>query len=248
MLDAVTAAIFCLGRRRSKETILSCSGAGCKSVDGQLHAKPSTPSVPGLPPAAQVDGRGPVGLSQQRGSAGPEDGRNFAVPAYEKRRCGRPRSSSGPPAFRIRIVISWQREGELRSDPQDSGMKLTGTDQVRALCLSLPGGYRSPRQGPILTHGAMQALVTCGQCATLQLANSRPRSIPSVRQNVVSEVIETTPLHRSETLQLGADSSPIAHRSHGKCGGVRIRATQMRRKGVEGSIEGGGAPGDEVAP
>lgn len=185
MLDAVTAAIFCLGRRRSKETILSCSGAGCKSVDGQLHAKPSTPSVSGLPPAAQVDGRGPVGLSQQRGSAGPEDGRNFAVPAYEKRRCGRPRSSSGrPPAFRIRIVISWQSEGELRSDPQDSGMKLTGTDQVRALCLSLLGGYRSPRQGPILNQGEMQALVTCGQCATLQLANNRPRSIPSVRQNV----------------------------------------------------------------
>lgn len=106
------------------------------------------------------------------------------MPAYEKRRCGRPRSSSGPPAFRIRIVISWQSEGELRSDPQDSGMKLTGTDQVRALCLSLLGGYRSLRQGPILNQGEMQALVTCGQCATLQLANNRPRSIPSVRQNV----------------------------------------------------------------
>lgn len=81
----------------------------------------------------KFDGRGPIGLSQQRGSAGPEDGKNFAVPAYEKRRCGRPSSSSGPPAFRIRTVISWQGEGELRSDPQDSGLRLTGTDQVRGV-------------------------------------------------------------------------------------------------------------------
>lgn len=55
-----------------------------------------------------------------------------------------------------------------------------------------------------------------------------------------SEVIETRPVYRSETLQLGADSNPIAHRGHGRCGGVRIRATRVRQEGVEGSIEGGG--------
>lgn len=61
-----------------------------------------------------------------------------------------------------------------------------------------------------------------------------------------SEVIETTPLHRSETLQLGADSNPIAHRGHGKCGGVRIRATQMRQRVWRGASKEEGSPGERL--
>lgn len=110
--------VYCVLRRALMD---SCMPSRAPRPSRSCHQPPN------------FDGRGPIGLSPQRGSAGPEDGKNFAVPAYEKRRCGRPRSSSGPPAFRIRIVISWQSEGELRSDPQDSGMKLTVTDQVRGV-------------------------------------------------------------------------------------------------------------------
>lgn len=75
---------------------------------------------------------------------------------------------------------------------------------------------------------SLQVLVTWEMC------NSPAGTQPP------EKVIETRPVYRSETLQLGADSNPIAHRGHGRCGGVRIRATRVRQEGVEGSIEGGG--------
>lgn len=95
-------------------------------------------------------------------------------------------------------------------------------------------------------QGEMQVLVTLGDVQLSSWQTTAREAFPLLGRTLRSEVIETTPLHRSETLQLGADSNPFAHRGHGKCGGVRIRATQMRQKGVEGSIEGGGAPGERL--